>query len=62
MDKYTHGEHLSQPLQTKKKQFKLVVTFSTGYKGNFNVTSKDVKFFLQHRLLMKMVSSEKLSQ
>ena len=27
MDKVTHGEHLSQPLQTNNKQFKVVVTF-----------------------------------
>ena len=30
MDKSTHEEHLSQPLQTNNKQFKLAVTFLTG--------------------------------
>ena len=29
-DKTTHEEHLSQPLQTKNKQFKTAVTFLTG--------------------------------
>ena len=27
MDENTHEEHLSQPLQTNNKQFKLAVTF-----------------------------------
>ena len=31
MDKCTHEEHLAQPLQTNKKQFKIAVTFITGY-------------------------------
>ena len=39
MDKSTHEEHLSQPLQTYDKQIKTVVTFLSGYKGIFNVTS-----------------------
>ena len=30
MDKSTHEEHLSQPLQTNNKQFKRAVTFLTG--------------------------------
>ena len=30
MDKSTHEEHLSQPLQTSNKQFKIAVTFVTG--------------------------------
>ena len=29
MNKTTHEEHLSQPLQTKNKQFKIAVTFSS---------------------------------
>ena len=45
MDKSTHEEHLSKPLQTNKKQFKLAVTFRTGYNGNFNVTDKNNNFF-----------------
>ena len=31
MNKSTHEEHLYQPLQTKNKQYKRVVTFLTGY-------------------------------
>ena len=45
MDKSTHEEHLSQPLQTNNKQFKIAVTFLTGYNGIFNVTSKNNKFY-----------------
>ena len=44
MDKSTHEEHLSQPLQTNNKQFKIAVTFLTGYNGIFNVTNSN-KFF-----------------
>ena len=44
MDKSTHEEHLSQPLQTNYKQFKTAVTFLTGYNGIFNVTDKIKKF------------------
>ena len=42
MDKSTHEEHLSQPLQTNKK-FKIAATFLTGYNGIFNVTNKNNK-------------------
>ena len=45
MDKSTHEEHLSQPLQTSKKQFTIAVTFLTGYNGIFNVTNKNNKFY-----------------
>ena len=44
MDKISHVEHLSQPLQTNIKQFKLDVTFSTGYNGIFNVTNSNIRF------------------
>ena len=44
MDNSTHEEHLSQPLQTNNKQFKIAVTFLTAYNGIFNVTSKNNKF------------------
>ena len=47
MEKCTHEEHLSQPLQTNNKQFKVAVTFLTGYKGIFNVTTKNNNFFFQ---------------
>ena len=45
MDKSTHEEHLSQPLQTNNKQFKIAVTFLTGYNGIFNVTNLNNKFY-----------------
>ena len=48
MDKSTHEEHLSQPLQTNNKQFKTAVTFLTGYNGIFNVTNSNNKsYFLK---------------
>ena len=45
MDKSKLEEHLPQPLQTNFKQFKIIVTFLTGYKGIFNVTNANNKFF-----------------
>ena len=45
MDKSIHEEHLSQPLQTNNKQFKIAVTFLTGYNGIFNVTTENNKFY-----------------
>ena len=45
MDKSTHEEHLSQPLQTNNKQFKVAVTFLTGYNGIFNVTNANNKYY-----------------
>ena len=45
MDKSTHEEHLSQPLQTNKKQFKIALTYLTCYNGIFNITSKNNKFY-----------------
>ena len=47
MNKSTHEEHLSQPLQTKNKQFKLAVTFLTGYKGIFNVKNSNNMFYFK---------------
>ena len=45
MDQSTHEEHLSQPLQTNNKQFKIAVTFLTGYNGIFNVRSENNNFY-----------------
>ena len=45
MDKSTHEEHLSQPLQTNNKQFKIAITFLSAYNGIFNVTSDNNKFY-----------------
>ena len=47
MDKSTHEEHLSQPLQTNNKQFKIAVTFLTGYNGIFNVINDNNKFYFK---------------
>ena len=40
MDKSTHEEHLSQPIQTSFKQFRIAITFLSVYNGIFNITSK----------------------
>ena len=40
MDKYTHEESLSQPLQTNNKQYKVAVTFLTDYNGIFKDINK----------------------
>ena len=62
MDKSIHEEHLFQPLQTNNKQFKIAVTFISGYNGIFNVTDKNNKFYFAksitdddfvHRILLK---------
>ena len=53
MDKYTHEEHLSQSLQTNIKQFKIAVTFLTGYNGIFNVTNSNNRFYF-----MKSITDE----
>ena len=45
MDRSTHEEHLFHPLQTNNKQFKIAVTFLTGYKGIFKVTNENIKFY-----------------
>ena len=45
MHKSIHEEHLSQPLQTNNKQFKVAVTFLTAYNGIFNVTDSNNKFY-----------------
>ena len=45
MDKSTHEEHPSQSLQTTNKQFRIAVTFLTGYNGLFNLTPKNNKFY-----------------
>ena len=55
MDKSTHEEHFSQPLQTKNDQFKIAVTFLSRYKGIFNVTNRNNKFYFKKKKLMKMV-------
>ena len=53
MDKSTHEEHLSQPLQNNIKQFNIAVTFLTGYDGIFNVTGSNKQFYF-----MKSITDE----
>ena len=53
MDKFTHEEHLSQPLQANNKHFKISVTFLTGYNGIFNVRGSNIKIYF-----MKSVTDE----
>ena len=45
MDKSIHEENINQSLQTNNKQFKIAVTFLTGYNGIFNVTTENNKFY-----------------
>ena len=44
VDNSTHEELLSQPLQTNK-QFKIAITFLTGYNGIFNITNSNNRFY-----------------
>ena len=44
MDKSTREEHLSQPLETNNKKFKIANIFLNGYNGIFNVTNSNNKF------------------
>ena len=44
MDKRTHEERLSEPLQTNIKQFEIAVTFPTGCNGISIVTNKNSSF------------------
>ena len=47
MDKSTHEEHLSQPLQTNIKQFKIALTFLTVYNGIFKVRNSKNTFYFK---------------
>ena len=50
MNKSIHEEHLSQPLQTNNKQFKIAVTILTTYNSLYNVTEKNNKFYFTKSL------------
>ena len=50
MDKSIHEEHLSQPLQTNNNQYKMAVTFLTGYNCTFNVTNSNKKFYFKRTI------------
>ena len=45
MDKFTHEEHLFQPLQKINKQFEIAVTFLSAYNGIFNVRNPNNNLF-----------------
>ena len=57
MDKSIHEGHSSQPLQTNE-QFKIAVTFPTGYNRNSNIKKKTKNSILQNQLLTKMLQSK----
>ena len=45
MKRSIHEEHVSDPLQTNNKQFKIAITFLTCYSGIFNISNKNNKFY-----------------
>ena len=45
MNTSTHEEHLSQPLQTNNKQFKIAVTFITGCSCIFIITNSNKNYY-----------------
>ena len=47
MDKSTQDEHLSQPLQTNNKQYKIAITFLTGYNGIFNIQTTNIRLYFK---------------
>ena len=51
MNKTTHEEHLSEPLQTNNKQFKIAMTFLTGYNGILKITNSNNKFNFKKTLI-----------
>ena len=44
LNESTHEEHLFHSLQRKNREYKLAITFLTGYNGFFNVTKSKNKF------------------
>ena len=53
MNNSKYEEHLLHPLQTNIKQFKISITFLSGYNGFFKVTDKNNKFYF-----MKSITDE----
>ena len=53
MDKFTHEEHLDQPLETNKKQYKIAVTYLNGYNCIFNFTDKNRNFYFARSITDK---------
>ena len=50
IDISTHEENLHQPLQTNNKQFKIAVTFLTGYNGVLMLQIQLLSFILRKQL------------
>ena len=48
MDNFIHGEHLSQPLQTNNKQFKIPISFLSAYNGVFKVTNRKNNIYFEN--------------
>ena len=57
MDESMQGEKLSHPFRNNKKQFKIAVTFLTGYIGTFKITEKTMNSVWRNQLLTMMVLS-----
>ena len=55
MNRSTHEENLSEPLQTHIKHFKNAVTFLTGCNGVFNVTNSNNKLVSRKQLPTAMI-------
>ena len=55
MDKSSPEEHLAQPLQSNNKEFKIAVTFLSGYNGIFIVSESNNKFYFQKILPTQMI-------
>ena len=53
MNKTNHGEHVSIPLQTNNKQFKIGITFLTGQNGTFNVPNSNNKLHIAESITAK---------
>ena len=55
MDKYTDEEHWSQPLQTKNRQYRIAVTFLTGYNG-FSLLQAKLEVSIAQTHIRMMIS------
>ena len=53
LDKSTHGRHLSQPLQTNNKQFKMALISLIGYNGIFKVTNSNNRFYFKKTITIE---------
>ena len=58
MNKSTHDDHISQLLQTKIEEYKISVTFLSGYNGIFIITNTNKNIYFTKSIFEKMVSSK----